>query len=131
MKIGHRAFVGNSALLPPGTVLGDDSLIGCLSIPPEGNNVVPLGSSWVGSPAMLLPHRSINTSFTVETTYKPTPRLIALRLFIELWRVILPAAGFLCTASLMFSAISILRDEIEHWQLALLFPVLYTMSCCP
>ena len=129
VKIGKQAFVRNSALLPPGTVLGDDSLIGCLSVPPEGRDAVPAGSSWVGSPAMLLPHRSINTSFAVETTYSPTRRLIALRLFIELWRVILPSAGFLCTASLMFSAVSILRDEIDEWLLWLLFPLLYSASC--
>jgi len=129
VTIGKEAFVGNSALLQPGTALGDNCLIGCLSMPPQGRNSVPAGTSWVGSPAMQLPHRSVNSSFGIETTYSPTPKLVVLRLFIELWRVILPSAGFLCTASLMFSAISILRDEIENWQLAVLFPLLYTLSC--
>ena len=35
--IGNKTFVGNSALIPQGTKLGDGMLIGVLSIPPEEN----------------------------------------------------------------------------------------------
>ena len=34
--IGKRSFIGNSAMLPPGTTIGDSVLIGCLSAPPRG-----------------------------------------------------------------------------------------------
>lgn len=130
VRVGKRSFVGNSALVPPGSELGDDCLIGCLSLPPEPQGrPVANDTSWLGSPAMELPRRAVNTSFHPETTFAPTPWLVTLRLFIELWRVVLPPAGFLCVASLMFSSVSILRDEVDEWEVWLAFPVLYAASC--
>ena len=132
IHVGRRSFVGNSAVLPPGTVLGDDCLVGCLSAPPRpaaGADRVADGSSWVGSPALSLPHRAVNRDFPAERTYAPPRRLVALRLAIEFFRVVLPSAGFLSVAGLMFSLVSILRDEIETWQLCLAFPLLYAAAC--
>ncbi|WP_164093893.1 hypothetical protein, partial [Stenotrophomonas maltophilia] len=31
---GDRVFVGNDAVVPPGTVIGDDALLGIKSVPP-------------------------------------------------------------------------------------------------
>jgi non-ribosomal peptide synthetase-like protein len=131
--VGPHTFVGNSAVIPPGTKLGDNCLIGCLSVPPEAATMDPKGvengTSWIGSPAMQLPHRSENTAFSIEQTYEPTKLLIALRLFIEFFRVVLPSAGFLSVAGAMFSYVSVMRDIIsERWVLAL-FPVAYLAIC--
>ena len=58
VRIGRRSFVGNSALFPPGAVIGDNALIGCLSIPPIGRaRRSAEGSAWLGSPAVFLPQR--------------------------------------------------------------------------
>src|SRR5438046_8347810 len=47
-RIGKRSFVGNSALLPPGTVIGDNCLIGCLSVPPvRAEDAAREGTSWM------------------------------------------------------------------------------------
>ncbi len=129
VSIGRRTFIGNSALLPGGTTVGDDCLIGCLSVPPRASPTVPAGTSWIGSPAMFLHQRHVEEQPTDEETYAPTRSRVAQRLAIELLRISLPSAAFVCIASLMFSLISILRDEIELWQLVLLLPVLYGVVC--
>ena len=41
VRVGRRAFVGNSALLPPGAVVGDNGLIGCLSTAPRRPSPAP------------------------------------------------------------------------------------------
>ncbi|MCA1684704.1 MAG: AMP-binding protein, partial [Planctomycetia bacterium] len=56
VRVGRRAFVGNSALLPPGAVVGDNGLIGCLSVTPTtAPGAAAAGSAWLGSPAVFLP----------------------------------------------------------------------------
>ena len=57
-RIGRRSFIGNSALIPTGSTVGDDVLIGVLSRPPEGGAQEP-GSTWFGLPPIRLPHRQI------------------------------------------------------------------------
>src|SRR5205814_7536121 len=57
-RIGRRAFVGNSAVIPAGTTLGAGSLVGVLSIPPSDQSACARsGVSWMGSPPILLPRR--------------------------------------------------------------------------
>ena len=133
VQLGARSFVGNSAVIPPGTTLGENCLIGCLSVPPEGNSqavtLVEDGSSWVGSPAMRLPHRTVNQSFSVEETYTPPAKILALRLSIEFFRVVMPSAGFLCVAGSMFSYVAIMRDEVSEWQVWAFFPLAYLGVC--
>jgi len=110
--IGAGAFVGNSACLHPGTTLGDSALIGCQSSPPtQIATTAEPDTSWVGSPGVLLPQRLKNTEFESVYTSKPTPRLFALRLFIEFWRITLPetiglvlAISFLREAEILFKS---------------------------
>src|SRR5262249_34776003 len=91
--IGQRTFVGNSALVPIGATLPNNSLIGCLSGPPADG--MADGSSWLGSPAFFLPQRQTSTGFTEEETFRPTRWLIAQRLFIEFFRITLPSTLFI------------------------------------
>ena len=56
-RIGRRTFIGNSAVLPTGADIGDETLIGVLSKPPEGGEAADRpGSTWFGSPPISLPH---------------------------------------------------------------------------
>jgi non-ribosomal peptide synthetase-like protein len=91
-RIGARSFVGNSAVLPVGTDLGDDCLIGVLSVPPAVNGCprVQDNSEWLGSPPFRLPNRQKVESFHTSTTYKPTFRLYVLRYLVDGVRVLLP-----------------------------------------
>ncbi len=88
-KVGSRTFIGNSALVPINTTIGDDCLLGVLSVPPEKGKTEN-GTSWLGTPAMFLHKRDVNKDFSDETTYKPGKLLYLKRLLIEFIRVILP-----------------------------------------
>ncbi len=124
-KVGDRTFLGNSAYIPAGASLGSNILIGVLSAPPAVPSPVPDGTSWLGSPAFNLPARQKPEGFTDLQTYNPPRRLVALRLFIEFFRVILPSTIFVVLASAIINATDILQDYIElrEWLFAL--PFLY------
>ena len=124
--IGKRSFIGNSALLPPGTVIGDRVLIGCLSAPPpDPADALREDSTWMGSPPIFLPRRRPSTPFPEETTFNPSPRLRALRATIEFVRVITPSTCFIILISLLFSALLLLHDEFNLRETLLFFPFLY------
>lgn len=90
-SIGERTFLGNSAYVPSGTQLSDNMLVGCLSTPPQQKEQrLESFTSWFGSPAIFLPQRQIFNQFDDKTTYYPSKKLYALRLFIEGVRNLLP-----------------------------------------
>ena len=126
--IGKRTFIGNSALIPIGARIPDNSLIGCLSIPPEG--IIPDGSSWLGSPSFFLPQRQTNTEFTEEETFRPTRWLLTQRLFIEYFRIVLPSTLFIISTNILLSAILVMHGEMPVWQIVVLFPLLYAQTGC-
>ena len=124
--IGRRSFIGNSAVLPPGAVIGDSCLIGCLSLPPiDAASAARADTSWMGSPAIFLPQRQASTAFGEEQTFKPSRKLRALRAVMEFIRVILPSTGFVVLTSLLFSVMVLIEDSITLWQMLLLLPLLY------
>ncbi len=124
--VGRRSFIGNSAVLPPGSIIGDNCLIGCLSSPPPRGQAARHGTSWLGSPGFHLPQRQQHGDrFSEETTFNPTPKLRIQRAAIEFFRVIGPSTGFIILTSLLLSAVILIRDAHSdaHW--LLLFPLLY------
>lgn len=126
--VGRRSFIGNSAVLPPGTIVGDNCLIGCLSSPPPNGAAARAETSWLGSPGFLLPQRQRHGEFSEETTFNPTPLLRLQRAVIEFFRVIGPSTGFIILTSLLLSAVVLIRDAATdaHW--LLLFPLLYAAA---
>ena len=109
--VGKRSFIGNSALLPPGAVIGDNVLIGCLSAPPANPaDALREDSAWLGSPAIFLPQRQKSAGFSDETTFHPNWKLRAQRAAIEFFRVLAPSTGFIILISLLFSALLLLKD---------------------
>ena len=127
--LGRRSFIGNSAILPPGTVIGNEVLIGCLSAPP-GNPADALreGTAWLGSPAIFLPQRQKSVRVSDETTFNPSAKLRAQRAAIEFVRVILPSTCFIVLISLLFSSLLLLRDHFSLLETLLFFPLLY-LAC--
>lgn len=95
-KLGRRAFVGNSAVIPAGVTLGDHSLLGVLSAAPsrEGE-AARSGASWLGSPPIELPRRQSSPGFSEARTFTPGRKLWWRRAVSELARVTLPDAGFI------------------------------------
>jgi non-ribosomal peptide synthetase-like protein len=122
-KIGKRTFIGNSALVPAGVDIGDNGLIGVMSMPPAGVTRTPDGTRWLGSPSFELPLTERVTSFSDEQTFHPTKSVVRLRTMIELVRVLLP--GLITTGSfvLFCSALVIAYKALPLWEVLLLVPV--------
>jgi len=125
-QIGRRSFIGNSAMLPPGAVIGDRVLIGCLSAPPANAlDAQREDSTWLGSPAIFLPQRQTTATFSDETTFHPSRKLRVQRATIEFVRVITPSTCFIILISLLFSTVLLVHDSLDLVQTLLVFPFLY------
>ncbi len=110
--IGRRTFIGNSALIPAGSILGDDALIGVLSRPPvDPALAATAGATWFGSPPLRLPARQVATMFDEGARFNPPRRLVAARLAMETLRTILPLSIFISLLSLLLSVVGDLADQ--------------------
>jgi non-ribosomal peptide synthetase-like protein len=87
-EMGRRSFLGNVALLPGTSRMGDNSLLGVHSVAPTR---IDPETTWLGSPAIFFPRRQESQQFADKLTYTPTPAMIAVRLALEIFRVTLPA----------------------------------------
>ena len=85
VKIGKRAFVGNSGMAAPGRKVPKESLVAVLSAAPA-RQVAKAGSSWVGSPPTRLRRTAGVTDDT--RTYAPPTRLKVARGLVETLRVV-------------------------------------------
>ncbi len=125
-RVGRRAFVGNSASVPGGTVLGDEALLGVLSAPPlDPAEAARTDASWLGSPAIHLPRRARAQGFGEEATFRPSRSLVLRRLIIEYFRVTLPATGFTLLTCLLLTGLTVLEEKLGLLRTAILFPALY------
>ncbi|MFD1469346.1 Pls/PosA family non-ribosomal peptide synthetase [Hymenobacter caeli] len=117
--VGARTFIGNSAVLAGGTVLGPGQLVGALSTaPPAG---APANTSWVGSPAFLLPNRPVSQSFDAGLTFDPPTRLVWARGAMEFFKITLPFAFVSATFAVVYHYCSWhLRNGYPFWISALL-----------
>ena len=125
--VGRRTFVGNSALIPAGSTIGDNALIGVLSRPPDDAGLAAAaGATWFGSPPLRLPTRQVVTLFDEGARFNPPRHLVAARLAIETLRTILPLSIFIALLSLLLSVVGDLAD-LEHpgWAIAAAFIPLY------
>ncbi|MCX6395739.1 MAG: amino acid adenylation domain-containing protein [Propionibacteriales bacterium] len=85
VKIGKRAFVGNSGMAAPGRRVPRAALVAVLSAAPH-RAAATRGSSWMGSPPTRL--RRTADAGDSSRTYDPPRRLRVLRALVELGRVV-------------------------------------------
>ncbi|MEN8774467.1 MAG: Pls/PosA family non-ribosomal peptide synthetase [Akkermansiaceae bacterium] len=90
-EVGDRSFIGNSAMLPINRPVGDDCLVGCMSLPPTEHEKTPDGTDWLGSPSFGLPHRQIVGNFDASVTYQPTAKLVFQRCAVDTMRILFPS----------------------------------------
>jgi non-ribosomal peptide synthetase-like protein len=129
-RIGKRAFVGNSAIVPAGTTIGENSLLGVLTLPPQDPTLaIQSGSSWLGSPPVQLPHRQPSANFSEKRTYQPTRRARLVRGIIEAFRVTLPSAGFIIVTTAVIAATFASIGPLGLIKALLLLPVTYGVAC--
>ena len=89
VRAGSQVFVGNSAVVPSGSNLPDNVLIGIKSKPPA-NELMSPGDTWFGSPPIKLPVRQRFDAGGANWTYEPTMSKKVLRAVFEAVRSSLP-----------------------------------------
>jgi non-ribosomal peptide synthetase-like protein len=85
IEIGSRTFLGPGAVLREGTRLGDDSLIGALTLAPRRPEQA---TSWLGVPAFELPR--VRASVDPARTVRPPRRLVLARAAMDALRILGP-----------------------------------------
>ncbi len=125
ITIGSKTFIGNSALLPIGTNIGDNCLIGVLSKPPlTDDKPVPNGTSWLGTPPMLLPKRQASEVFETRKTYEPTKPMVLLRVLVEFFKIVMPPALVsACFVASYWYMSEILAPVTPLWLYIILCPI--------
>src|SRR6266446_6288143 len=124
VEVGCRSFVGNGALVPGGFHMGEKSLLGVHSLP-AGEQIEPQ-TSWLGSPAIFLPRREESQRFHDELTYRPRASLLAWRLFIEYFRITLPATIAALTSLVAVVLVVKMALVLAPLALLLVLPLLLT-----
>src|SRR5262249_48763695 len=122
-KIGTRTFVGNSALVPAGIDIGDNGLLGVMSLPPAGVARTPDGTRWLGSPSFELPVTQQLAGLGDHETFSTSGRLVRTRLVFELLRIFLP--GIVAMASLVAFCVAVALGSraLPLWGVVLMAPV--------
>jgi non-ribosomal peptide synthetase-like protein len=129
-QVGSQTFVGNGAVVPANSIIADNSLIGCFSIPPVSDTVMAADTAWLGSPAIYIPHREVVDSYDEAQTYKPPSYLYIVRLAIEFLRVTIPGAiHFITLFALEVGLMKIAEldeEDYVNWRwIFLFFPFFY------
>ncbi len=110
VELGASCFVGNHAVLPPGTRLAPGTLVG---ISTRGDGIPhEAGSSWFGQPAFRLPKREI-VEMPRELTHDPSPIRRVNRWIWELARFALPI-GPVFVGLAWFRAMELAADELSR-----------------
>ncbi|MFI6291970.1 Pls/PosA family non-ribosomal peptide synthetase [Nonomuraea sp. NPDC050790] len=107
VRIGKRAFVGNSGMTAPGRKVPKDGLVGVLSAAPKKAKA---GSSYLGMPPVKL--RRTAQSGDTGRTYDPPARLKVARALVEVCRVV-PAIVTAALAVLVVTALVTIAAELH------------------
>jgi len=106
--LGKNSFLGNHAVIPPGTELPRDVLLGICTVAEPAR--VRAGTSWFGLPAFELPRRE-SVEYDRRFTHDPSlPRYLT-RLFWELSRFWLPIPPVLAFV-LWFKILVVLKGAL-------------------
>ncbi|HYP73796.1 MAG TPA: Pls/PosA family non-ribosomal peptide synthetase, partial [Microbacterium sp.] len=109
VRIGKRAFLGNSGMAAPGHRVPRDGLVAVLSSAPAKAKA---GSSWLGSPAVRL--RRLTAEGDDNRTYRPAPALRLARTLWELGRFV-PVVVTCAIGVLVVFALASLIEAIGLW----------------
>jgi non-ribosomal peptide synthetase-like protein len=108
VKIGRRAFVGNSGMTAPGRKVPKGGLVAVLSAAPQRAKA-KAGTSWLGSPPQKL--RRDTGTIDAGRTHEPSRRLRIARSLIELARLVpMIVGGLLALAAV--TALVLVADRL-------------------
>jgi non-ribosomal peptide synthetase-like protein len=124
--VGNNTFVGNSALVMQGESLGNNMLIGVLSIPPTQQQIIQNESSdWFGNPAVALPARQYSGSFDAAQTFRPSKKIWMARATVELIRIIMPETILLMASCLFIAYVHDVLMDDYWWQFIAWYPIYF------
>ena len=124
--IGNSSFVGNSALIPQGYNLPDNTLIGVLSTPPTKEQLnTTEKSDWFGSPAIALPQRQQSYPYGRHLTHTPSTMRWVARATVELIRIIIPQTAVICMSVVFIGYCHGLIVDHPIWKILLGVPTYY------
>ncbi|RYU15115.1 Pls/PosA family non-ribosomal peptide synthetase [Nocardioides iriomotensis] len=109
VKIGKRAFVGNSGMAAPGRKVPKRALVAVLSAAPRRKSA-KAGASWLGSPPV--PLRRSAGGIDASRTYQPARHLQVARACVELCRVVPMVVGAAIGWSVV-AAILVIADALD------------------
>lgn len=104
VKIGKRAFVGNSGMAAPGRKVPKAALVAVLSAAPRRKKA-SAGESWLGSPPA--PLRRVSQATDAGRTYEPPTRLKVARGLIELCRLVPVMAAVALTGAAALAIVAL------------------------
>ncbi|MFF2197736.1 Pls/PosA family non-ribosomal peptide synthetase [Streptomyces sp. NPDC058157] len=119
VRVGRRAFVGNSGIVGPGRHVPDGALVGVLSDAPA--DPAP-GSSWLGRPALELPRTA--AAAELSRTFAPPRRLVVARAAVELCRLLPLVCGLLLAEGVFLGEQDALLAGGPLWAAAAAVPLL-------
>jgi non-ribosomal peptide synthetase-like protein len=111
-RTGNRVFIGNEAVVPQGSIIGDGALIGVRSRTPDGGAVGP-GETWFGSPAIRLPARQ-RFDHDARQTFAPSRRMKVARAAFEAFNISLPTALFITLVTIVMEILAPVFDR-QNW----------------
>ncbi len=123
---GNQVFVGNAAIVPPGSHLGDGSLIGVYTRAP-GGDTVKAGETWYGSPAMSLPVRQKFESKGDVWTFEPTRFMRIRRAVMEALTASFPTMLLISLGMACVEALKPYMDDLDGHVFTVL-PMIIGMS---
>ncbi len=118
VSVGDRSFLGNSALLTPGTQVGDGSLVGLMTVAPQDT---PDGSSWLGAPALELPRRPQQVD--PRRTVDPPRHLRLARRCFDVVRILFPTSVAIVLSALAYRAIELAGRDFGLLAMVALTPL--------
>ncbi|MCK5074449.1 MAG: amino acid adenylation domain-containing protein [Bacteriovoracaceae bacterium] len=87
IKLSQNTFIGNHAIIPPGSKLPSDILLGICTV--ADKDKITEGSSWFGHPSFKLPNREV-VEMDRKLTHNPAWYRYVTRIFWETLRFFLP-----------------------------------------
>ncbi len=125
VKTGARVFVGNSAVIPPGTEIPEGTLIGIKSRPPASNDEMAVDDTWFGSPPIKLPGRQRFDDVAANWTFEPSLGRRLGRAVFEAFRVSLPTMLYITFGTI---AVEVLAPSILNRAYGTVVPLFMAAS---
>ncbi len=124
VRTGAHVFVGNDAVVPPGSDIPDGALIGIKSKPPA-NEEMSRADTWFGSPPIRLPVRQKIDGVTANWTFEPSRFMRLARAVFEAFNLSLPTMLFITCGTI---AVEILAPSILAGDWMTLLPLFVAAS---